>query len=170
MTSYSPADWSNFALGQVGASAALLGLVFVGVSINLRNIVDSRLLVNRAFEAIVMLASVLIMSTAVLIPHQSRLALGIELVVLGAVTGAIVLRLQTGMHTQVVPRGDRGPTRISALVRRVLALGSASLAVIAGALLVAKTGGGLYWWPPAVVTAYLAALFDAWVLLVEILR
>jgi modulator of FtsH protease len=57
MTGYTPADWSDFALAQVGASAALLGLVFVGISINLRDFVDSRTLVNRAFEAIVMLAS-----------------------------------------------------------------------------------------------------------------
>ena len=170
MTGYTPADWSNFALAQVGASAALLGLVFVGISINLRDFVGSRRLVNRAFEAIVMLASVLITSTAVLIPDQSREALGIQLVILGAITCGVVLRVQSGMHADVVPRGGRGPTRLSAVARRVLALGSALLVVVTGVLLLAEAGGGLYWWPLAVVTAYLAALFDAWVLLVEILR
>jgi modulator of FtsH protease len=170
MTSYTPAHWSDFALAQVGASAALLGLVFVGISINLRQFVDSRLLVNRAFEAIVMLASVLIISTAVLIPDQSRTALSIELIVLGTITGAVVLRLQAGMHADVVARGDRGPTRMSSIARRVLALGSAVLTILTGVFLISKTAGGLYWWPLAVVTAYLAALFDAWVLLVEILR
>jgi modulator of FtsH protease len=157
-------------MAQVGASAALLGLVFVGISINLRDIVDSRLLVNRAFEAILMLASVLVTSTAVLIPNQSRQALGIELVILGVIAGGVVLRLQSGIRADVVPRGGRGPTEVSAATRRVLALGSAVITVVAGVLLIAKVGGGLYWWPPAVVTAYFAALFDAWVLLVEILR
>lgn len=170
MTSYTPADWSDFALAQVGASAALLGLVFVGISINLRQFVDSRLLVNRALEAIVMLASVLVTSTAVLIPNQSRVALGIELMVLGAITVAGVLQLQSGMNADVVPRGERGPTRAAAALRRVLSVGSAVIVFVAGAFLLAQVGGGLYWWPPAVATAYLAALFDAWVLLVEILR
>jgi hypothetical protein len=31
-------------------------------------------------------------------------------------------------------------------------------------------GGGLYWWPAAVVAAYMSALTNAWVLLIEILR
>jgi hypothetical protein len=35
---YRIGDWESFALPQVGASAALLGLVFVGISINLRDI------------------------------------------------------------------------------------------------------------------------------------
>ena len=35
MSAYDAARWSDFALAQLGASAALLGLVFVGLSINL---------------------------------------------------------------------------------------------------------------------------------------
>ena len=45
---YRIGDWESFALAQVGASAALLGLVFVGISINLRDIVGSGPLVHRA--------------------------------------------------------------------------------------------------------------------------
>ena len=56
MSAYDPARWSDFALAQLGASAALLGLVFVGLSINLRDVVGSRRLVNRAAEAIIGLA------------------------------------------------------------------------------------------------------------------
>ena len=41
MSAYDPAAWSDFALAQLGASAALLGLVFVGFSINLRDIAAS---------------------------------------------------------------------------------------------------------------------------------
>ncbi len=41
---------------------------------------------------------------------------------------------------------------------------------IAGVSLAAGAGGGLYWWPVAVLVAYTAALTNAWVLLVEILR
>jgi modulator of FtsH protease len=170
MTAYDPSQWSDFAVAQVGASAALLGLVFVGMSINLKEFVGTPLLVNRALEAIVLLASVLVTATAVLMPGQGREAVGVELIVLGALVIAAVLRLQAGSRADVVERGDRGPTEASVVSRRVIGIGSAALVVIAGALLLAEAGGGLYWWPAAIVVAYLGALVNAWVLLVEILR
>jgi modulator of FtsH protease len=170
MTSYSPAQWSDFALAQLGASAALLGLVFVGMSINLKDFVGTASLVNRALEAIVLLASVLFVATAVLIPDQSRQALGIELVVLGAFTALVVLRLQAGARAEIVPHGDRGPTAASVYIRRIVGVGSTLVIVVTGVLLLVQAGGGLYWWPVAIIAAYLAALTNAWVLLVEILR
>ena len=65
---YRIGDWESFALAQVGASAALLGLVFVGISINLRDIVGSGSLVHRAGEAVILLGSILAVATVVLIP------------------------------------------------------------------------------------------------------
>ena len=41
---------------------------------------------------------------------------------------------------------------------------------MAAITLVVEAGGGLYWWPAAVIVAYASALSNAWVLLVEILR
>jgi hypothetical protein len=170
MTAYDPTQWSDFALAQLGASAALLGLVFVGISINLKEFVGTPLLVNRALEAILLLGSVLITATAVLIPAQEREAVGIELVVLGVLVSVAVFRLQGGYSAYIVRSGDRGPTRASIVSRRVLGLGSTVLIAIAGVLLLAEAGGGLYWWPAAIVAAYIGALVNAWVLLVEILR
>jgi hypothetical protein len=40
MTPYSIAGWENFLIAEVGASAALLGLVFVAISINLARIIS----------------------------------------------------------------------------------------------------------------------------------
>jgi modulator of FtsH protease len=170
MTAYEPSQWTDFSVAQVGASAALLGLVFVGMSINLKEFVGTPVLVNRALEAILLLGSVLITATAVLMPGQDRDALGIELVVLGVLVSIAVFRLQGGYRAYVVPAGDRGPTRASVISRRILGLGSTALITIAGVLLLAEAGGGLYWWPAAIVAAYLGAIVNAWVLLVEILR
>jgi modulator of FtsH protease len=170
MTAYSPDQWSDFALAQLGASAALLGLVFVALSINLKEFVGTRTLVNRALEAIVFLASVLFASTAVLVPGQAHEAVGIELLVLGVGLGYVILRLQTGTVAEVVARGERGPTRASVLFQWVDGFGTALLIAIAGGLLLAEAAGGLYWWPVAIVAAYVGALVNAWVLLVEILR
>jgi hypothetical protein len=65
-------------VGTDGASAALAGLVFVGISINLDKIVALRGIPEQGLEAIGLLFSVLVMSTLVLV-LQPVLALGIEL-------------------------------------------------------------------------------------------
>jgi hypothetical protein len=162
--------WSDFALAHVGASAALLGLVFVGLSINLRDVISSRYLVNRAIEAVLLLGGVLATSTAVLIPGQARGALSAELLALAAATLAAVHYAQRGAGHQPVEPGKTGPPRGSFAVRRVIGLGAPLLFAIAGLTLWATAGGGLYWWAPAVLLSYLGALLNAWILLVEILR
>ena len=45
-----------------------------------------------------------------------------------------------------------------------------SLIVVAGASLIAGTGGGLYWLVPGIVIALVGSVINVWVLLVEILR
>lgn len=69
MTGYHVSEWSDFALAQLGASAALLGLVFVGLSINLRDVIGSTSLVNRAAEAVIALAGVLVAAYAAAISN-----------------------------------------------------------------------------------------------------
>ena len=48
-------DWSTFFAAQVGAGAALTGLVFVALSINLKQILAFPGLPSRAAEAIILL-------------------------------------------------------------------------------------------------------------------
>jgi hypothetical protein len=62
MAAYDPARWSDFALAQLGASAAVLDLVFVALSINLRAVVGSGVLaayVSALTNAWVLLVEVL---------------------------------------------------------------------------------------------------------------
>ncbi len=167
---YRIGEWSDFALAHVGASAALLGLVFVGISINLRDIIGSGSLVHRAAEAVILLGIVLVTATVVLIPGQRKDVLSTELILLGAALFAVVLFLQRDAVTQFPDPGKPGPPRGSIAVRRAFGLGAAGLIAVAGITLAAEVGGGLYWWPAAVLVAYIGALTNAWILLVEILR
>jgi len=167
---YRIGDWESFALAQVGASAALLGLVFVGISINLRDIVGSGSLVHRAAEAVILLGRVLVTSTVVLIPGQRRDVLSAVLIVLACALFAIIVFLQRDAITQPSDPGRPGPPPGSLPIRRVFGLGAAVLIAVAGITLAAKAGGGLYWFPPAILAAYAGSLTDAWILLIEILR
>ncbi len=167
---YRIGEWESFTLAQVGASAALLGLVFVGISINLRDIIGSGSLVHRAAEAVILLGSVLVTATVVLVPGQRRGVLSAELILLAVALFAVVFYLQRDAVAQSPDPGKPGPPRGSLTLRRAFGLGSAALIAVAGITLAAQAGGGLYWYPAAVVAAYVGALTNAWILLIEILR
>lgn len=69
---------ANFFLAAAGAAAALAGLVFVAVSINLGRIVASKYLADRASETLMLFMGVLILAILGLVPSQGRIALGGE--------------------------------------------------------------------------------------------
>jgi hypothetical protein len=164
MHAYATAGWEELFLAQAGASAALTGLLFVAVSINLTRILEVRGLVGRAGEAIVLLVDVLVVSTLVLVPDQPRAALGTELLVVGLVAWSILVVI----HVRAV----RGwvPSRSVLAGRVVMAQVAALPFPVAGASLLLQAGGGLYCLVPGVVLCLVVAVFNAWVLLIEILR
>ncbi len=170
MLAYTIGEWTDFALAHVGASAALLGLVFVGISINLRDIIGSGTLVHRAAEAVMLLGTVLVVSTVVLIPGQRRAILSTELITIAVFAFAIIFFFQSDAVSQTADPGKGGPPRGSVAIRRTLGLGTAVLIGLAGITLAAEAGGGLYWLPAAILTAYVGSLTNAWILLIEILR
>ncbi len=165
MHAYSTVEWQSMFLAQAGASAALAGLLFVALSINLERILHGKGLPGRAGEAIVLLLAVLVVSTLGLVPGQSPGVLGAEL--LGA--GLVAWLILVGIHVGAV-RGRVAPSR-SLLVRRVVLAQVAVLPLlVAGVSLLLGAGGGLYWLVPGVLLCLLVAVLDAWVLLIEILR
>ncbi len=150
---------------EVAASAALTGLIFVAVSINLKRILDYPSLPRRVLRALCMLVLVLLVSTLAMVPGQPAWVLGLELLGVGlvVVTWVVVRDVGTLRMTDAVFRLP---------LLRLLPLGwlAGAFTAVAGASLLAGAGGGLYWLVPAVLLAFLAALVDAWVLLIEIVR
>lgn len=165
MHAYSTAEWDSLFLAEAGASAALAGLLFVALSINLERILKGAGLPGRAGEAIMLLLAVLVVATWALVPGQSSTVLGAELLGSGLAVWLIVV----GIHVQAV-RGHVAPSR-SLLVRRIVLAQAAILPLmIGGVSLLLRAGGGLYWLVPGILLCLLVAVLDAWVLLVEILR
>jgi modulator of FtsH protease len=162
---YSLADWGLAFTATAGAAAALTGLLFVALSINLKQIMASSSLINRAVEVLIVLAAVLILSTILLMPGQPNGAAAIEIIVVAVATSAVTGRIQL--------RTDRKALGISnfGFAMRVLGVHSGPLFLLLGGLtLLNDGGGGLYWVLPALLSMISVSIVGAWVLLIEILR
>ena len=163
-------EWHDFFLAQVGAAGVLTGLVFVGVSINLQQIVSQSGygLPGRAAEALILLVAVLTASVLLLVPGQGTMLIGGEVLVVGLVAwgSIVVIQLMRLRSWQTMSSELRGPfvLRVALCQIATLPLLVAGIAVLAAGL------GGLYWLVAGMVFSILVALFDAWVLLVEINR
>jgi len=162
VSAYEAAEWTDLFVASAGASAALTGLIFVAVSINVERIIEFKGLPERAAAQVLILLGVLIVSLIALIPGQSTTALGLELLVEGLLVSVAAAWLTA---RSLADSGGSSPGgRIS-----LAAIGTLPF-VIAGTSLLLETGGGLYWVVGGMVGAIVGAVLNAWVLLVEILR
>jgi hypothetical protein len=165
MSGYLPALWSEFSVAVVGASAALAGLLVVAVSINIEQILAVRALAGRALSTMLLFVVPLVVGILVLVPGQAPTALGLELIVTGVVAGGGLLWINRPAN-----RGELEPRSSWLLIRLVPSVTITVFLVLAGASLIARAGGGLYWIAPAIVEAFVGGLMTVWVLLVEIRR
>ena len=159
------AGWDGFFQAQVGASASLAGLVFVGVSLNLGKILESGHLPNRAQEALLVLLLNLVISSLFLIPDQSTLLLGAEVLGLGALAWLGVISLHFDSFRRMEAEFRRRATT-SAVVSHVMS----ALICIGGAVMALHGEAGVYWLTAGLLLTYFVALANAWVLTVEINR
>src|SRR6266702_2817868 len=71
-TAYAADRWSDFGVGMAGAAAALAGLVFVAVSINLSEILKYRNLPGRAAQTLMLFITPLLAAIFLLVPRPAR--------------------------------------------------------------------------------------------------
>jgi hypothetical protein len=157
---YDPGAWHDFGVALVSASAALLGLVFVVVSIHLRAVVDDPVLRHRAEIILGLLAMTLAASAVLLIPSQSREALGLELMPI-----ALVYMALASLATFRATHSERGISR-DRLARFLIGLLSAGLVFAGGLGLVVHALGGAYLVGAGVVVGVLIAMLALWILFV----
>jgi hypothetical protein len=159
------AGWTDFLVAAAGATAALAGLVFVAVSINLERILKLPGVTGRAGETLILLAGALVNTLVALIPGESPAQLGLLLLIVGLLTwGApTVIQIQAFRKHQFYS--------VKSTVVRCVSSQIATLpAPLAGLSLLGYLPGGLSWLGAFVVLSLVVGLLNAWVLLVEILR
>ncbi|HSZ75303.1 MAG TPA: hypothetical protein VK779_10825 [Rhizomicrobium sp.] len=156
-------SWTNFFIAEVGATAALSGLVIVAISINLARILAFPELPGRAAEAIVTLAGSLVLCSVVLIPQPLRV-LGGELLIVAF----FMWFVPALVHIRTWRKFDRKRANIH--WRAVLSHITSLPSIIGSVLLLFDNIDGLYWISAGVIFALINGMVSTWVLLVEILR
>jgi hypothetical protein len=169
MNGYSTEGWGELFLAAAGATAALSGLIFVGLSVNIRTVLDidksvgHNFLTGRAIEALVALLNVLAISLVALTPGIPRYVLAGFILLIAAGSAVSPARALVASRAQ-------GRLGAGTAWRLVIAAFVTFTLVTAGVTLAAGYGGGLGWLPASFVLAIAIAAINAWVLLVEILR
>jgi hypothetical protein len=169
VTGYTTEGWGDFFLAAAGATAALSGLIFVAVSVNIRPVLEAdkrsggNFLTGRALEALVALVNVLVISIVALTPTIPRGALAAFILLVAAESSISPVRAVLASRTQ-------STVQPATIFRVVTAFTLTASLVLAGITLAAGHGGGIFWLPVTFVLAVFVAAVNAWVLLVEVLR
>ncbi|MBK8293597.1 MAG: hypothetical protein IPK93_02040 [Solirubrobacterales bacterium] len=157
------AEWKDLFVASAGASAALAGLVFVAVSINLDRILALEGVTNLALSTLALLIGVLITSLFGLIPNQGAGSLGTELLIWSTIL-MVFVAMQGWRSMSAETDQNRYASRLI-----VPSFGTIP-GVIGGILLLTGDASGMDWVFAGMVGAIIAAVMNAWILLVEILR
>lgn len=155
-------DWSNFAVVLGAATASLLGLFFVAVSIRAETIARSVELRSRTTQTLSLLLTGLLAVALLSVPGQHEWTLGIEYLALAgvAVLVAAVLDRRVGRAT--------GSTIGRLLDTINPTLVTCSLLAVAAVILVLGHKDGLYFLVPALVAVLIAGVLNAWLILVAL--
>ena len=157
-------SWSTFFLAVAGASAALTGLLVVGLSINLAAIARDAALRAHARTILGVLTVILVLCLVGIIP-QSAAVTAWEFLAVGAIFAAVNAANNYSTFEQL-------GWRISAAGwRRTLAAHAISAAALIGGISLALgdgVGGGLYWIALSIVGGLVWSVAGAWRFLIGV--
>ncbi len=160
------ANWHDFYVTMGTASASLIGLLFVALSINLDAVSgpsrdDLRAFAEQAFASFTV---VLLIAAIFLVPTGGPSSIGVACLVLGGGAGARMLRRAPAVW-RALHRGELG----QAVFWRFVLPAGAHLGLLASGLgLVAGEASAPYWLVAVILAFLMSAARSSWDLLVKV--
>lgn len=155
--------WGEYAVIVGGASAALVGLLFVAVSIKVDLIVRSVALRARAAQTLTLFLVPLLAAIILGIPAQPLWVFGVLVSALGVVAAAAFI---------VLGRQAKHANDDTSLARTLSATTPSTstcvLIVAAGIAMLFGWSGGFYFLAAATIAAIVGGVINAWLLLVRL--
>lgn len=158
-------EWHDLYVATAGAAAALTGLIFVGISINLQKILAYPSLVTRASLSLILLMSILMFSVLLLIPTERQAIIGWIFIILAF--GLWVWMLRSDIKILASAEKQYKSKFVPVVILDQLCTVAY---LVGGGSLLFPGGNGPYWIAAAFLFSFAKAVLDAWVLLIEIMR
>lgn len=158
-------EWHDLYVTTASASAVLTGLIFVGISINLKKVLSLPTLSQRASISLILLFTILILSVLFLVPGQSKLTLGIESLLAGIFLWLLITKIDSSIYRNREFKFKK--LYISNIAADQLCI---IPYIVGGILIIKESDTGFYWLVVSLIFSFCKAGLDAWVLLIEINR
>ena len=156
-------EWDTFAVIVGGSAGALVGLLFVAISIHAGRIAESADLRGRAAQTLVIFAALLLIALLLAIPEQSQRVLGAEFLVLAVLVAVALILLDRLARNTDSPRG------VASTVKNVNPSTLTALGIaIAGGLMVAGVDWADFVLVPVICAAMVGGLASAYLLLTKL--
>ncbi len=160
------AEWSEFNVAIAGAGAALGGLLIVALSVNIRQIAESRGLAARAGASVAALILGVVLACLALIPDQALWGFGVQ-VLAGAAVGGVL----AGLAARAIRKDDSRDAFHKYDAQHIAAFTiPLVLFAVGGVLLACSLPAGLVVVAAGTIVALIGAALFSWIALVEILR
>lgn len=155
--------WENFAVIVGGVGGALVGLLFVAISIHAGRIAASTSVRHRAAQTLVVFAMLLLVAVVLSVPSQPDRVIGAELIVLAV--GAAILLLFLDRATDDDAEGNS----LGRMIKRVNPNVTTALGVaLTGVLLLTGISWAPYALLPTTCAAIVGGLASAYLLLTRL--
>jgi hypothetical protein len=159
---FRPDQWNNFLVMVGGGAAALAGLVFVAMSINLNIIAQDPTHRNRAIGTLTGFSAVFIICALALIGNQNHISIGIEWLTVSILATFIYIR---GYVLAVKMGGSPSGLSIS---RTIFGTICYAAQIIGSLLLILGQISGLYIAAIFMVISFTSLISGAWLLIIGI--